>query len=44
MLKTWRDQTNKEEIIPRLTNALQKIRRHDLALKVGLELGVIGIR
>lgn len=31
-----------EEILPRLTDALKRIRRHDLALRMGLELGVIG--
>ena len=42
MLKTWRDLVASEEILPRLCDALQKIRRHDLAVKMGLELGVYG--
>nr|XP_009861214.2 uncharacterized protein LOC104266515 [Ciona intestinalis] len=40
MLKTWRGLTSHEEILPRLCDALQRIRRHDLALKVGLELAI----
>ncbi|XP_039267509.2 uncharacterized protein LOC120342653 [Styela clava] len=41
MLRTWRDQMPVNEILPRLSDALKRIRRHDLALKIGLELGVI---
>jgi len=40
MLRTWRGLTPADEILPRLCDALQRIRRHDLAVKVGLELAV----
>ncbi|CAK8683145.1 uncharacterized protein LOC143470213 [Clavelina lepadiformis] len=40
MLKTWRELTDLDEILPRLCDALQRIRRHDLSVKLGLELAV----
>jgi len=42
MLKTWRELTPADEILPRLCDALRRIRRHDLAVKMGLELGTYG--
>lgn len=30
-----------DEILPRITDALTRIRRYDLALKLGLEIGTI---
>ena len=42
MLKTWRQLTPRDELLPRLCSALHKIRRHDLAVKLGLELAIEG--